>query len=279
MVLAIRFCAVMLFLASVANGASEGTISGTVRDPAGAPFKGAFVRVRDDKRRISYSVLSDKSGHFQARNIPAGEYTVRATALGFDSELRNSVNVTVGRDVSADFALKKKEISWSDLTVYQGRTLLPDGKGKDVLFAQCVSCHGFQTRMAGHRLSRQGWTQSVAYMRQVMKYILAAVVTDQEAADISEYLYTVFGAGSTLPKSPAELPGFPDVLQKFSDGAMKIEWVDFDLPAPNRFPWNAAPDRDGKVWIPDYGKANRVGRLDPATGEIQEFASPYTGTA
>jgi len=68
-------------------------------------------------------------------------------------------------------------------------------------------------------------------------------------------------------------------VRPFSDEAMKIVYVDYELPGPNRFPWNAAPGKDGKIWIPYYGKANRVGRLDPNTGETQEFPTPYKGTA
>ena len=51
------------------------------------------------------------------------------------------------------------------------------------------------------------------------------------------------------------------------------------MPAPNRMPFSATPDKDGKLWIPDFGPANRIGRLDPRTGVIQEFLAPNQGTA
>ena len=37
---------------------------------------------------------------------------------------------------------------------------------------------------------------------------------------------------------------------EFSDEAMRIVFVDYDLPGPNRMPWSAAPARDGTHWMP-----------------------------
>jgi virginiamycin B lyase len=89
----------------------------------------------------------------------------------------------------------------------------------------------------------------------------------------------VFGHDSVLPKSPAELPGYKNTLTQFSDEALKIVYVDFEMPGPDRFPWTAYPDRDGIHWIPTYGASNRMGRLNPATGEIKEYRVPNLGPA
>ena len=51
------------------------------------------------------------------------------------------------------------------------------------------------------------------------------------------------------------------------------------LPGGNRMPWSAHPDKAGKFWIPYYGRANEIGRLDPASGAIDEFPVPNLGTA
>ena len=44
-------------------------------------------------------------------------------------------------------------------------------------------------------------------------------------------------------------------------------------------PWSAHPDKDGSFWIPYYGRANKIARLSPETGEIKEFPVPNVGTA
>src|SRR4051812_34686986 len=96
--------------------------------------------------------------------------------------------------------------------------------------------------------------------------------TDQNAADVASYLSSLFGPDSTLPKSPADMPQYKEVVRpSFSDEAMKIVYVEYELPGPNRMPWSAAPDKDGNLWIPYYGRANKIGQLDPKTGIVQEY--------
>ena len=84
----------------------------------------------------------------------------------------------------------------------------------------------------------------------------------------------MFGEDSVLPKSPAELPQYAATVRPFSDEALKIVYVEYDMPGPNRMPWSAPPDKDGTFWMPFYGRANKIGRLDPETGEIEEYPVP-----
>jgi virginiamycin B lyase len=44
-------------------------------------------------------------------------------------------------------------------------------------------------------------------------------------------------------------------------------------------PFSAAPDKNGFLWIPDFGVANKITRLDPKTGTMQDFSAPNIGTA
>ena len=39
-------------------------------------------------------------------------------------------------------------------------------------------------------------------------------------------------------------------------------------------PWSAAPDKEGNVWMPYYGGANKIGKLDPETGSVKEYDVP-----
>src|ERR1700746_1105202 len=45
---------------------------------------------------------------------------------------------------------------------------------------------------------------------------------------------------------------------------------EFDLPTPNSRPHDPAVAPDGSLWYTGQ-KANKLGRLDPATGKIKEF--------
>ncbi len=110
-----------------------------------------------------------------------------------------------------------------------------------------MSCHGFQSRMAATVRDEDGWRDRVSFMREAMRSSLAdrQGFSDAQAEDVVSYLTTMFGESSPLPKSPADLPGYKDTLTTFSDEALKIVYVDFEMPGPNRFPWTANPDQDG----------------------------------
>jgi virginiamycin B lyase len=261
------------------SGTYAAGITGTVKGPDGAAFRGAFVQAVNTKTKVTVSVLSDKNGHYQVEDLPAGDYELRIKVAGFRAAPKTGVSLAAQQNATFDFALQAGMVRWNDLSVYQGSKLLPEGKGKDILFGPCFRCHGFQTRMAGTGRDLDGWKDRVSYMREVEHYFLSRQITDEKADDVASYMNSVFGQDSTLPKSPAELPGYKDLVHNFSDEAMNIVWVEYDLPGPSRMPWSGAPDKDGYVWIPYYGPANRIGRLDPKTGEVKEFRVPMQATA
>lgn len=104
-------------------------------------------------------------------------------------------------------------------------------------------------------------------------------ITDAEASDIASYLASLFGRDSVLPKSPADVPGYKNTVRTFGGDATNIIYVEYDMPGPSRMPFSAAPDKNGYVWIPNFGVANKITRLDPKTGEMQDFWVPNVGTA
>jgi virginiamycin B lyase len=272
----------VVFSTSFAYGA---TITGSVKGPDGAPFKGAFVQAQNTKTRITVNVLSQKDGKYSFDDLPGGEYEVRIRAIGYSADPRTGVTLSEHQAASFDWALQKGTVRWRDLSLYQGEKLLPNLQGKEMIFgptsnfrdAPCQICHGFQTRMASTTRDAAGWRDRVEYMRGTMHFLLAGV-TDQEADKLTSFLTSTFGEDSVLPKSPADLPQYKSLLRNFDDDAMNIVYVEYELPGPNRMPWSAAPDKEGHVWMPYYGKANKIGRLDPETGEVREYEVPNPGT-
>ena len=265
----------MLFFGSVCYGA---TITGTVKGTEGAPFPGAFVEAQNTKTRITTIVLSDSHGQYRIPNVAAGEYRVQIRAVGFLADPRTGVKLTGNQKASYDFALQKGMVHWNDISLSQARQLWPPATGKDLIVQNCNDCHLFQTRMASVTRDADGWRDRVEYMRTSEHYGLS-YITDQEAADIASYLTKLFGPESVLPKSPADMPGYKDTVRPVSSDALNIVYVEYELPGPNRMPFSAAPDKDGNLWIPYYGPANKIARLNPTTGEVKEFPVPNVGTA
>ena len=265
-----------------ANVAPAATISGTITGPDKAAFRGAFVQARNAKTKITVSVLSDPQGRYSIEDLAAGEYRIGIKAPGFKADSKFGVQLTADQNLAQDFALQKSFVRWSDISMYQGKQLLPDARGKQVYFQHCMACHGFESRMATATRDEEGWRDRVNYMKDAMGFFVMDPrfgFNEQKSEDVVWYLNHVFGEDSVLPKSPADLPNYKDEVRPFSDKAMKIVYVEYELPGGNRMPWSAHPDEHGKFWIPYYGRANKIGRLDPATGVVEEFPVPNIGTA
>ena len=264
-----------VFLGSLCHGA---TITGTVKGPDGAPFKGAFIQARNTNTRISIYVLSDREGLYRVQDLPAGEYDIQVKAVGYTSGPRSRLSLIADQNAARDFALKGGMVRWADLSYYQGIQLFPDGKGKEAFVAICFGCHGFESRMALVRRDEDGWRDRVNFMRELTRFATASSLTDENAGDIGGYINSLFGEESTLlPRSPADMPGYKSLEKHFSDEAMRIVYVEYEMPGPGRMPWDANPAKDGSVWIPDYGGANAIEHLDPKTGTIKEYKVPNSG--
>jgi virginiamycin B lyase len=273
---------VLFLLLSFISFTRAATVTGTVKGPEGAAFRGAFVQAQNTSTKVLVSVLTDKDGRYRIENLPAGNYQIQVKAVGYRGDPRGNVNLAADQNANYEFALRQGAVRWSDLSQYQGEVLFPEAKGKDLLVGRCFACHGFQSRMASVRRDEDGWRDRVDYMVTTMHFFLGGVdrqFSDQNAADVSAYINSLFGEESVLPKSPADMPKYQDLVRSFGDDAMKIVYVEYDLPGPNRMPWSAFPDKDGNYWMPYYGRADKIGRLDPKTGEVQEYAVPFEGTA
>ena len=268
----------VVLLGSLAFGA-DATISGVVKGPTGAPFRGAFVRVRNPKNRTTVDVFSDSQGRYRVTNLAPADYYVVATASGYGDDAHNGVTIASGASLSMDFALKAGKVRWSDLTSYQAEQLLPEGKGKELLKQRCFACHQIQTRIAAKApRSREAWAVAVnKLMREGIKYRMLAV-TDQDADETISYLEKYFGPSSTLP-APSDLPGYAALVRPVADEGLKMVYVDYEMPGMNHFPWSANPDNKGAVWIPYFGAQNRIARMDINTAAVEEFKVPYQDSA
>lgn len=279
-----RVVSILAALALIVVGARDAAaanLSGTVTGPDGRPFRAAFVQARHAKLRMTVSVLSDNQGNYRIENLPAGEYRLQIRALGFKADPKSGVVLADDQSFQQDFKLQTSPVRWTEISQLQGFELLPDAPGKKVLFEYCMACHGFQSKMAAVTRDEDGWRDRVAFMREAMRSSLGdrRGFGDAEAEQVVAYLTSIFGEDSSLPKSPADLPNYSQTVTQVSDEALKIVYVDYDMPGPNRFPWTAQPDKNGLFWTPEYGQANKIARLDAATGEFKEFPVPNLGPA
>src|SRR5262245_2602438 len=104
-------------LALAVSTADAATITGTVKGPDGAPFRGAFIQARNAKTKIMVSVLSDNQGRYRVESLPAGDYRVQIRAPGFQADTVNTMALKDDQNATHDFALKTSYVRWTDISM------------------------------------------------------------------------------------------------------------------------------------------------------------------
>lgn len=84
-----RFRALYLFILALlclvlAAPLRADTISGTVKDPAGAVVAAARIEISGGNLSQPVRLFSDESGKFVAPNLTPGKYSIRVAKEGFD---------------------------------------------------------------------------------------------------------------------------------------------------------------------------------------------------
>ena len=104
-ILVVTLCA-LLFAAAAFPQAGNGTITGTITDPAGAVVAGAAVEVRNTETGQVFPTVSTSTGAYTATPLPPGSYSVTVSVSGFKKYVRTSLSLAsaqvLGIDVSLD---------------------------------------------------------------------------------------------------------------------------------------------------------------------------------
>ena len=141
----------------------------------------------------------------------------------------------------------------------QPQRTLPDGPGKEQVATLCAGCHGI------NRVMNSGYPQ--AYWNTAIRMMLnfeVPIPLDQVNL-VTDYLSRNF------PEKPK-----PDA--KIIAGPVQVAIKEWELPIPGSRPHDPLASRDGASWYTGQ-MTNRLGRVDPKTGQIKEYPlkSPHTG--
>ncbi|MFQ5569779.1 MAG: TonB-dependent receptor domain-containing protein [Rhodothermales bacterium] len=113
----VSFCGVgLLFLVPPFVLAQTGELRGTIRDASGSPLPGINVVLEGTTRGDA----TDLGGHYRIEQVPAGSYTVRASAVGFRQE-RHPVTISAGEVVTLDFILQDIALESGEVVVTAAR--------------------------------------------------------------------------------------------------------------------------------------------------------------
>ena len=101
----------------------RGAITGRILDSSGAVVPSATVTITNKATGVVVNTPVDSDGEYQVLTLIPGTYSVRVTATGFDSVLRDDIHLHVQDHLSVNFALKVGSVS-TEIVVTGGEPAL-----------------------------------------------------------------------------------------------------------------------------------------------------------
>lgn len=264
-------------------------VQGVVKNSSGAPVAGAFVKLKNADRRLTFMVISQDQGRFTAKNLPAGKYVVQGIGGEFQSALSNPVDVADGRAATVDVSLTTARApqlaaAWpGQLPGQQGgeaeaaapgaQPTLPAGDGARIVLTKCSQCHDAQ-RIVRARYDRARWEETVDDMSEYVKgSTFATDVTEQESKTLVDYLVANFTGtrGAREERKPDPNSRLPRTLMQGDQ--RKYVAVEYELPNLQSEPHEVAVDSDANGWVTQR-RGGKLGRLDQKTLLYTEIAPP-----
>src|SRR5262245_27599615 len=104
--------AIVIALAVIAFGQSDGSITGQVKDSNSSAVAGATVRIVNPANGVSRTMATDADGIFVAPQLPPGAYTISVEKQGFKKvEKSNVILSTSDRLNAGDFTLEVGQVT------------------------------------------------------------------------------------------------------------------------------------------------------------------------
>jgi virginiamycin B lyase len=274
---------VVLFVSVHSIRAAEfaGSVQGVIKSASGQALPGAYVKLINPERRLTFMLVSQAQGRYTMNNLPPGDYTVQGIGNGFQSQ-PTPVTLTAGKPATADVSLTDKQadvvpngwirrpgrVAGNELDHELPPPNLPAGEGKAIVEAKCNQCH-FLYRLTQMRWTHDNWEQKIAWMRERIHERPGAMdLTDQEEKTVVDYLAKNFS--NTTPKPDPNGRLSRTLLQ--GDAARYIA-VDFAIPNSDAALHDIVVDPRGVAWVNELNQY-KLGKFDPVTYEFTDISLP-----
>ena len=274
--------AAIVFVSVHASRAADfaGSVQGVVKSASGEGLSGAYVKLINPERHLTFMVISQAQGRFTMKNLPPGDYTVQGIGNGFQSKL-TPVTLTADKPASADVSLTDKQgdsipngwirspgrVAGNELDAELPPPVLPEGEGKAIVEAKCNQCH-FLRRLTQMRWTHDNWQQKITWMRERIKERGVIDLTDEEQRIVVDYLAKNFS--NTTPKADQNGRLSRTLL---TGAAAKYIAVDFAVPNSDSALHDITVDRQGIAWVNELNQY-KLGRFDPKTLTFSEINPP-----
>ena len=274
--IAVAVFASLCATSAVAHNAS--VVEGIVKNSSGQPVTGAFVKLKNAEKRLTFMVISQAQGKYTADRLPAGKYSVQGVGGGFQSDWSAAVTVADGATAKHDVSLTKRQAA-TLAPAWPGRmpeesvanAAWPDGAGKQIAMQRCTACHEAGRTLA-RRQDKEGWHETVEGMRENMKDMGMPDLSEQEANTLVDY----FASNFPPMAQPDENSRLPQTLM--TGQALKYRVVQYDLVNGSAETHDIAVAPDGTGWS-GQRMGGKLSKFDPETYEYTEFDPPMLKAA
>jgi len=257
-----------------------GSVQGVVKSASGQALPGAYVKLTNPEKRLTFMLVSEAQGRYTMNNLPPGNYTVQGIGNGFQSK-PTPVALTADKPATADVSLTDPQadvpngwvrspgrVAGNELDHELQPPNLPEGAGKAIMEAKCTQCH-FLWRPTQQRWSHENWEKKIAWMRERIHEKRGAVdLTDQEAKIVVDYLAANFSQDAPKADPNGRLSRTP-----LQGAAARYIAVDYAVPNLDSALHDITVDPQGIAWVNELNQY-KLGRFDPKTYEFTQIDPP-----
>jgi len=265
------------------------TLSGTIQ--ASKPFQAAEVFVRNVDKNILYMVYTS-GGRYRAVNLFPGSYEVSVEKRGFSSPVQK-IAIGAGESANLNLSLTELEPDAAGKNAYIGpaaireevsyapyEELYPPGPGRKIAEDTCTYCHG-PNLFPRKQWTEKEWNAAIDLMTNPKGPVGAIVspgkLTPEDRKVLVEYLTKNFG-----PENKKRVLKLDQDFPLDEKALANAEYIEYYLPMDPKLDANNKRrvaqdphfDSAGNVWYTDRSIPNRVGKVDPRTGEFKDYVLP-----
>jgi streptogramin lyase len=245
-------------------------------------LEGVLVSAKKSGSSITVTVVSGKDGRysFPAARLEPGQYSLRIRAIGYDLDGADQVTVAPDKTATADLGLRKTQDLASQLSNAEWLASMPGTDAQKGQLLNCVGCHTLDRPLRSKYSADEFLTVILPRMQSYVNQSIPAHPQLRRAERLMEErgdqrVQVYRGAAEYL--ASVNLSSHPTwdfewkMLPRPTGAATRVIYTEYDLPRETIEPHDVIVDGSGTVWYSSFGEQN-LGRLDPKTGKVSEFA-------
>lgn len=270
-----------------AAGHAQDALTGVVRSAEEGAMEGVLVRARriDSNRTVTVVSRADGRYRFPRERLEQGRYQVSIRAVGYVLPSTHlEVDVAAQTPAELDLDLRASNVLELALQLSDPEWLVSyplDERTKFTAFRDCSRCHSLQRpSMSTYNEEQLAWVM----MRMVYSAGSSPMTFQLPAALAPHWGRAEMGEPTPLHRGQAAAVAAINLhdglwsyeletLPRPSGAETEVIYTTWELPTTSR-PHDTRIGHDGWIWFNHFND-NALGRLNPATGETQEWRWPY----